>query len=106
MYQDQRRTKLDDKSAKFIFIGYDARTKGYKLCNKKIHIEMLNLMKRCMKLEHNKEEYTIYLVLESHEPEQVQEPPSPTSASPTSEGPPKMRSLQEIHEVTKNARNP
>jgi len=59
-----------------------------------------------MKLEHNKEEYTFYLMLESHEPEQIQEPPSPTSTSPSSsEGPPKMRSLQEIHEVTKNARN-
>ena len=29
----QRRTKLDDCSAKFVLIGYDSRTKGYKLCD-------------------------------------------------------------------------
>lgn len=28
---DQRRTKLEDKSKMFIFIGYDEKTKGYKL---------------------------------------------------------------------------
>uniref|UniRef100_A0A803P9Z5 GAG-pre-integrase domain-containing protein n=1 Tax=Cannabis sativa TaxID=3483 RepID=A0A803P9Z5_CANSA len=30
---DQKRTKLDDKSEKYIFIGYDSRSKGYKLYN-------------------------------------------------------------------------
>ena len=28
---DQKRSKIDDKSAKYVFIGYDARKKGYKL---------------------------------------------------------------------------
>ena len=28
---DQRRTKLEDKSKRYIFIGYDKKTKGYKL---------------------------------------------------------------------------
>lgn len=28
---DQRKTKLEDKSKKYIFIGYNERTKGYKL---------------------------------------------------------------------------
>jgi hypothetical protein len=28
---DQRRTKLEDKSHKYIFIGYDEKTKGYRL---------------------------------------------------------------------------
>ncbi|KAG6418345.1 hypothetical protein SASPL_120548 [Salvia splendens] len=28
---DQMRSKLDDKSKPFIFIGYDSNTKGYKL---------------------------------------------------------------------------
>ena len=32
---DERRTKLDDKSEKFIFIGYDTNSKGYKLYNPK-----------------------------------------------------------------------
>ena len=30
---DETRTKLDDKSKKFIFIGYDSSSKGYKLYN-------------------------------------------------------------------------
>jgi hypothetical protein len=28
---DQRRTKLEDKNKRYIFIGYDEKTKGYKL---------------------------------------------------------------------------
>ena len=28
---DQRRTKLEDKSKRYIFIGYDGKTKEYKL---------------------------------------------------------------------------
>ena len=28
---NQRRTKLEDKSKRYIFIGYDEKTKGYKL---------------------------------------------------------------------------
>jgi hypothetical protein len=38
---DQRRVKLDDKSLKLIYVGYDERSKTYKLfdpTNKKIHI--------------------------------------------------------------------
>ena len=30
---DERREKLDDKSERFIFIGYDSSSKGYKLYN-------------------------------------------------------------------------
>jgi hypothetical protein len=30
---DQRRTKLDDKSSKLVFIGYDKRSNAYKLYN-------------------------------------------------------------------------
>ena len=35
----QRRTILDDRNAKFVFIDYDSRTKGYKLydpCSDKV----------------------------------------------------------------------
>jgi hypothetical protein len=38
---DQRRTKLEDKSKMYIFIGYDEKTKGYKLLdpiNKKVMV--------------------------------------------------------------------
>ncbi|KAM1362542.1 hypothetical protein ACFX13_028188 [Malus domestica] len=31
--RNEKRTKLDDKSEKFIFIGYDSNSKGYKLYN-------------------------------------------------------------------------
>ena len=37
----QRRTKLDDHSAEFFLIGYDSRTRGYKLfdpCSGKITV--------------------------------------------------------------------
>ena len=30
---DEKRRKSDDKSQKYIFIGYDANSKGYKLYN-------------------------------------------------------------------------
>ena len=30
---DERRTKLDDKSEKYVFVGYDSSSKGYKLYN-------------------------------------------------------------------------
>ena len=30
---DERRAKLEDKSERFIFIGYDSSSKGYKLYN-------------------------------------------------------------------------
>ena len=30
---DEQRSKLDDKSQKYIFIGYDENSKGYKLYN-------------------------------------------------------------------------
>ncbi|KAM2341818.1 hypothetical protein ACFX1X_014282 [Malus domestica] len=33
MLKNERRTKLNDKSEKFIFIGYDSYSKGYKLYN-------------------------------------------------------------------------
>ena len=31
--QAPQRTKLEDKSKKLVFIGYDEKTKGYKLFN-------------------------------------------------------------------------
>ena len=33
MFQTKKRTKLDDKSEKYVFVGYDSRSKGYKLYN-------------------------------------------------------------------------
>ena len=43
---NERRTKLDDKSERFIFIGYGSSSKGYKLYNpnniRKIYCQFLN----------------------------------------------------------------
>ena len=39
----QRRTKLDDHSAEFVIIGYNSRTKGYKLydpCSGKVTLRI------------------------------------------------------------------
>ena len=33
---NEQKSKLDDKSQKYIFIGYDANSKGYKLYNPNI----------------------------------------------------------------------
>ena len=33
MHTSMMRTKLDYKSEKYVFVGYDARAKGYKLYN-------------------------------------------------------------------------
>ncbi|GAU29778.1 hypothetical protein TSUD_161830 [Trifolium subterraneum] len=45
--RNQRRTKLEDKSQKYIFIGYDEKTKGYKLFNpisKKVIVHLVCLL--------------------------------------------------------------
>ncbi|RDX99340.1 hypothetical protein CR513_17617, partial [Mucuna pruriens] len=42
---NQGRSKLDDRSVKHVFIGYDANSKGYKLYNRN-NGKMINLMKK------------------------------------------------------------
>ena len=39
---DQRRTKLEDKSKRYIFIGYGEKTKGYKLLDPTSKTEMVS----------------------------------------------------------------
>ncbi|GJV87874.1 retrovirus-related pol polyprotein from transposon TNT 1-94 [Tanacetum coccineum] len=79
----QRRSKLDDRSEKHVFVGYDKQSKGYKLCNPVTRKVVVS--------------------------EEVQQPksstPTPTQDSPlsSSKGEPKTRSLQELYEsIEKN----
>ena len=46
---DQIRTKLDDKSKKMIFMGYDQKSKGYKLYNPNIGKTMIGRDVKCDK---------------------------------------------------------
>ena len=128
---EARRTKLDDKGEKCIFLGYGDRTMGYKLYNP---ITKKVIMTRDVIFEEEdmwdwKEKISateVELMLEeeeSEEPREVQrEPQTPPHGSPSSstgesssspssssssdssssERPRKMRSLQEIYESTKN----
>lgn len=119
---DQKRSKLDDKSERYVFIGYDSRSKGYKLynpSNKKITIS------RDVEFDEEgawdwgvqEEDYDFLPFFyeeeqKNGERQEIISPPlSPThgNASPSSlqgesssERTPRMRSLQELYEVTEN----
>ena len=107
---EQRRTKLDDRSTKYIFIGYDSRAKAYKLfdpLSKKIHVSRDVEFK-----EEDSWNWGIHVEDVQEDQEKVihdfSPPPSPLShvGSPASssleDGPrtKKTRSLQELYEVT------
>ena len=107
---EQRRTKLDDRSTKYIFIGYDSRAKAYKLfdpLSKKIHVSRDVEFK-----EEDSWNWGIHVEDVQEDQEKVihdfSPPPSPPShvGSPASssleDGPrtKKTRSLQELYEVT------
>ena len=120
---DEKWTKLDDKSEKFVFIGYDSRSKGYKLYNPsngKIIISRDVEFDEEDEWDWNtpQEDYDFFPFFEEEEePNEIMElpiyspppsPPSPTNvqASPSSseasssERPPHMRSLRDIYEET------
>jgi hypothetical protein len=70
---DQVRTKLDDKSKKMIFVGYDQKSKGYKLYNPN---EGNMLISRDVKFNeegawdwkvNNSEKYDFLLILDEEE---------------------------------------
>ena len=115
---DQGRSKLDYKSVKQVFIGYDASSKGYKLynpCNEKI------IVNKDVKFDEEKiwnwekeETYDLFPYFEENVEEVAAPnefstpPPLPTqfiheawsSKGSSSERPRKMRSLQEIYDET------
>lgn len=110
----QRRLKLDDRSEKHVFVGYDKHSKGYKLYNP---ITRKVVVSRDVEFDEEEtwdwsikenERYDFLPMTDEEETgessEEVQQPQSPTptqeSPSSSSEGEPKTRSLQELYEVT------
>ena len=116
---DEKRSKLDDKSEKFIFIGYDANSKGYKLYNpetKKTIISRNVIFDEEGEWDwrSNNEDYNFFPSFEEENVEQPREDPATPPTSPTtssqgdessSERTPRFRSLQDIYEVTENQDN-
>ncbi|KAL3609588.1 hypothetical protein D5086_000608, partial [Populus alba] len=129
--QDARKTKLDDKSEKCIFVGYGDRRMGYKLYNP---IKKNTIMSRDVIFEEDKswqwnddqeavkwistdlileDEVEVPTILvEGHEPQSpvhrfpvfnrrntLESSSTPSSAS-SSEGPRRMRNLDELYDVT------
>ncbi|KAK2972283.1 hypothetical protein RJ640_014341 [Escallonia rubra] len=95
---DQQRNKLDDKSEKFIFIGYSQESKGYKLYNpvdKKMKVSRdvtFDEKSSWDWTDRDKEQYVFYPIdtdrkeveEESIEPVTPSSPVSPTQSSPSS----------------------
>ncbi|KAA0056495.1 copia protein [Cucumis melo var. makuwa] len=112
---DQKRSKLDDKSEKYVFVGYDASSKGYKLYNP---VTKKTIVSRDVVFDEEalwnwndeQEDYKfLFFPDERDEPSDIASPPtspiSPqqsTSSSPasSSEGPRGMRSLRDIYDET------
>lgn len=114
----QRRSKLDDRSKKHIFIGYDKQSKGYKLYNPSTRKV---IMSRDVEFDEEEtwnwntkedEGYEFLPIINDEEDEttksteDVQPPtsPFPTQGSPSSssssERSPRTRSLEELYEET------
>nr|GFA70386.1 retrovirus-related Pol polyprotein from transposon TNT 1-94 [Tanacetum cinerariifolium] len=107
----QRRSKLDDRSKKHVFVGYDKQSKGYKLYNpvtRKVVVSRDVDFDEEGSWDWSTEENERYDFLPMTDEEEtcelgdeVQQPesPTPTQDSPLSlsEGKPKTRSLQELY---------
>ena len=103
---DQRRSKLDDKSYPCIFIGYDQRSKAYKLYDPKAKKILIS-----RDVKFNEEgiwNWGTNMIEVQEEEEQVKAqvedptpPSSPSMRSPfSSEESRKTRSIQDLYEVT------
>ena len=129
---DERRTKLDDKSESFIFIGYDANSKGYKLYNphnKKIvisrdvvfdeegewdfnsHADNFNFFPQFKEDEHTMRKQPIETQQEptnpptSPMPTTHEDPSSSSSLSGSERAVTRTRNLQDLYEVTERQDN-
>ena len=102
---DQRRTKLDDKSKKYVFIGYDEKTKAFKLFDP---IEEKVVVSRDVQVNeesawdwNNKKEVTQEEEIEeSTSAPIIKQTSPPTSDDEEEPRQPKMRSLQDLYETT------
>ncbi|KAL4016313.1 hypothetical protein IC575_023961 [Cucumis melo] len=112
---DQKRSKLDDKSEKYVFVGYDASSKVYKFYNpvtKKTIVSKDVVFDEEASWNWNDklEDYKILFFPEDRdEPSDIASPPtSPitpqqstsSSSASSSEGPCGMRSLRDIYDET------
>ena len=120
----QKRSKLDDRSEKYVFIGYDSRSKGYKLYNPS-NGKVISSRDVVFDEEstwdwetQEGEQYDFFPLFKGseEESEELQDPmtpppsPLPTQEDPSSEEssserPRRMRNLQELYEVTSNQDN-
>ena len=118
---DKQRSKLDDKSQKYIFISYDANSKGYKLYNPNIRKTIISQDVIFDEEgewdwgQHN-EDYNFLPYFEEDDIKhprikQVREEPTTLPTSPaastqeherSSERVPHLMSLQELYEVIEN----
>ena len=119
---DQERSKLDHKSKRYIFIGYDSSSKGYKLYNpnsskivisRDVEFDEEDFWEWSTQEE---EKYDFFPFLEEEEEESRNDEPTTPFPSPTnpstplsssssgssSERQPHMRSLKELYKVTEN----
>jgi hypothetical protein len=107
---DEKRVKLDDKSEKFIFVGYDQSSKGYKLYNpdnNKIVISRDVVFDEEGEWDFgtHKKEYSFFPEFEEEASKEVQQvPSSPTSPASEDTGSERIttrtRSLQDLYDNT------
>ncbi|KAA0039326.1 copia-type polyprotein [Cucumis melo var. makuwa] len=112
---DQKRSKLDDKSEKYIFVGYDVSSKGYKLYNpvtKKMIVsrDVVFDEEASWNWNDEPEDYKFLLFPDDQdEPSDIASPPTLpitlqqstfSSSASSSEGPRGMRSLRDIYDET------
>ncbi|KAF7113243.1 hypothetical protein RHSIM_RhsimUnG0146100 [Rhododendron simsii] len=115
---EQKRSKLDDRSEKYVFIGYDSRSKGYKLYNPS-NGKVISSRDVVFDEEgtwnwetQEEEQYDFFPSFqesweEREKPQEPMTPPSsptpnqevPSSEESSSERPHRMRNLQELYEA-------
>jgi Reverse transcriptase (RNA-dependent DNA polymerase) len=101
---NQRRTKLEDKSKRYIFIGYDEKTKGYKLLDpisKKVMVSRDVRVNEASEWDWNN---STEVIIEIGESSVIAPTSIPTNSETTdNEDEPrqqKMRSLQDLYDST------
>lgn len=101
---DQRRTKLEDKSKKYIFIGYDEKTKGYKLLDpisKKVMVSRDVRVNEASEWDWNN---STEVIIEVEESSIVAPTYLPTNSETTDDEnepiQPRMRSMQDLYDST------
>lgn len=101
---DQQRTKLEDKSKRYIFIGYDEKTKGYKLLDpisKKVVVSRDVRVNEASEWDWNNSTQTIIEVGESSTATPITIPSDPeTTDDEDAPRQPKMRTLHDLYDST------